>query len=68
MLQEEESFLGGVGYGGLTIHRLMVWVIEPLARMKMLASLVDICKGTHFTICNCSLNNCFLFMTISDVI
>ena len=30
---------------GLTLRRLAVWVHEPLVRMKMLAIIVDGCKG-----------------------
>lgn len=42
--QEEEHGISS-GFGGLTLRRLMVWTVEPLARLKILAALVDICKG-----------------------
>ena len=31
---------------GLTLRRLMIWTYDPLLRMKALATLVDVCKGT----------------------
>ena len=30
---------------GLTLRKLVVWMSEPLVKMKALASLVDICQG-----------------------
>lgn len=34
----------------LTLHRLVVWTLDPHARLKALASLVDVCKGENFII------------------
>lgn len=42
--QEEEHGIGS-GSVGLTLRRLVVWTVEPLTRLKILAALVDICKG-----------------------
>ena len=31
--------------GGMTLRRLFVWIQEPLERMKLMAVVVDTCKG-----------------------
>lgn len=40
--QEEKGILGE--YGHLTLCRMSVWTADPLLRLKVLASLVDVCK------------------------
>lgn len=46
-LQQEanESVSARMSKCNLTLHRLSVWLLDPIVRMKILASLVDACKG-----------------------
>ncbi|XP_050408701.1 gamma-tubulin complex component 3 homolog [Patella vulgata] len=45
--QVQHEFDQGIGHvnGGLTLRRLAVWTFDPLVRLKVLAALVDVCKG-----------------------
>lgn len=44
---QQNQLYGDKSQEGLTLRRLMVWTNEPLTRMKALATLVDLCKGTQ---------------------
>ncbi|KAL5004454.1 hypothetical protein ScPMuIL_017910 [Solemya velum] len=44
LLQDEDQGIG-LGHSGLTLRKLVVWMFDPLIRLKTLAALVDICKG-----------------------
>ncbi|XP_067127787.1 gamma-tubulin complex component 3 homolog [Centruroides vittatus] len=46
-LQQETNgnVSGRIPKCNLTLHRLSVWLLDPFVRMKILASLVDACKG-----------------------
>ena len=45
-LQEELDQGIGLSHGGVTLRRLLVWTFDPLLRLKTLAALVDVCKGS----------------------
>ena len=45
-LQEELDQGISLSHGGVTLRRLVVWTFDPLIRLKTLAALVDVCKGT----------------------
>lgn len=44
-LQQEEDHGLEMITNGLTLRRLMIWMFDPMLRLKTLASLVDICQG-----------------------
>jgi hypothetical protein len=45
-LQEELDQGIGMSNAGVTLRRLVVWTFDPLIRLKSLAAMVDVCKGT----------------------
>jgi len=44
ILESQATSAGGAG-GGVTMRRLFVWIQEPLERMKLMALIVDTCRG-----------------------
>lgn len=52
VFEAQQQHLTDAGLGGetcsnsLTLRRLLVWTYTPLLRLKTLAALVEICKGT----------------------
>ena len=43
--EEDHGIIICSSSSGLTLRRLNVWMCEPLARLKTLAALVDVCSG-----------------------
>uniref|UniRef100_T1JNK7 Uncharacterized protein n=1 Tax=Strigamia maritima TaxID=126957 RepID=T1JNK7_STRMM len=44
-LQQDEDPTININSNGLTLRRLQLWTLEPVFRLRVLAALVDVCKG-----------------------